>query len=340
MKKFDFCIGNPPYQEDSKGANESDPPVYHIFYDSAMAVANKVEFITPARFLFEAGGTPAEWNRKMLNDDHFKVLDYQEDASLVFSNTDIKGGVAISYRDSDKSYGAIEVFTKYEELNTILKKVDSISSSSLSEIISNRGLYRYSDIAYNEQPKELKKTADPRIAPSSFERMPKLFLKKEPNDGEDYVKILGRVNNSREYRFIKRKYIKDTDNLKYYKVIVPKASGTGAFGQPMAPPIILEPDMGFTETYISIGEFESRKPAECVMKYVKTKFARAMLGVLKVTQNNSKPTWRKVPLQDFTSESDLNWNTSIANIDKQLYKKYKLTDEEIDFIETHVKEME
>lgn len=64
-----------------------------------------------------------------------------------------------------------------------------------------------------------------------------------------------------------------------------------------------------------------------------------MLGILKITQDNNRETWRMVPNQDFTPNSDINWNTSIANIDKQLYKKYGLSPEEIDFIETHVKEM-
>lgn len=61
--------------------------------------------------------------------------------------------------------------------------------------------------------------------------------------------------------------------------------------------------------------------------------------MLKATQNGSKPVFRMIPLQDFTDKSDINWNTSIADIDQQLYKKYGLSQEEIDFIETHVKEM-
>ena len=65
-----------------------------------------------------------------------------------------------------------------------------------------------------------------------------------------------------------------------------------------------------------------------------------MLGVLKVTQNNAKPTWSKIPKQDFTSSSDIDWSKSIPEIDQQLYKKYGLSPEEIEFIETHVKEME
>ena len=75
------------------------------------------------------------------------------------------------------------------------------------------------------------------------------------------------------------------------------------------------------------------------MKYVKTKFARVMLGILKITQDNNRDTWRMVPLQDFTSASDIDWTKSIPEIDQQLYKKYGLDAKEIEFIETHAKEM-
>ena len=76
------------------------------------------------------------------------------------------------------------------------------------------------------------------------------------------------------------------------------------------------------------------------MKYIKTKFARALLGVLKVTQDNPPDKWEYVPLQDFTSSSDIDWTQSVAEIDVALYKKYNLSDEEIEFIETHVKAMD
>ena len=121
--KLDVIIGNPPYQQEAKGANESDTPLYHFFYDESFKVGKKVELITPARFLFNAGGTPKLWNNKMLNDEHLKVLYYEQDSSKVFSNTDIKGGVTITYRDSNSSFGAIKIFTSFQDLNTILKKV-------------------------------------------------------------------------------------------------------------------------------------------------------------------------------------------------------------------------
>lgn len=75
------------------------------------------------------------------------------------------------------------------------------------------------------------------------------------------------------------------------------------------------------------------------MKYVKTKFARTMLGILKRTQDNPPEKWKYVPLQNFTSNSDIDWSKSVAEIDRQLYKKYLLDEKEIDFIESYVKEM-
>ena len=125
--KFDFAIGNPPYQDITTGENDTfAPPVYNKFLDSAYQIADKVEMIHPARFLFNAGSTPKAWNEKMLNDPYFKVMHYEEDASKVFANTDIKGGVAITYHNDLKNFGAIQVFTKYSVLNGILKKIKNI----------------------------------------------------------------------------------------------------------------------------------------------------------------------------------------------------------------------
>ena len=83
-----------------------------------------------------------------------------------------------------------------------------------------------------------------------------------------------------------------------------------------------------------------KKKRPNLLKYIKSKFARTALGILKVTQDNKKSVWKYVPLQDFTDNSDIDWSKSIPEIDQQLYKKYGLSPEEIEFIETHVKEME
>lgn len=337
--KFDYVIGNPCYQKESVGANSNDTPLYHYFLDSSFEISDKVELIHPARFLFNAGGTPAEWNKKMLNDPHFKVEKFTQKSAEIFPGTDIKGGVAITYRDKDKNFGAIGTFTAHDGLNKIIKRVYKEPFSSLSDTITNRGIYKYSNQAYEEEPNELKKTADKRIAPSAFERMPKLFTTEKPNDNHEYIQLLGNIKNQRVYRWFRKDYIQQVDNINKYKVLVPKANGSGTLGETLSTPLIAPPLTGFTETYISIGECEKKEEAEACLKYIKTKFARIMLGVLKVTQNNAKPAWFFVPYQDFSSNSDIDWSKSIHEIDLQLYSKYGLSQEEIDFIETNAKEM-
>ncbi len=340
-KLFDYVIGNPPYQDNTVGEQKTfAPPIYNLFMDAVYSVSDKVELITPARFLFNAGGTPKAWNEKMLSDPHLKVLYHEQNSANIFPNTDIKGGVAITYHDANKNFGAIEIYTAFEELNSILHKVKNHANfSSFSKIIYNRGLYRFSKKIYEEFPMEMKQFSDSRVGSSSFERLPDLFTNEKPNDDNEYIQIYGLSKGSRVYRWFKKDYVKPVDNLDKYKIFVPAANGSGSLGEVLSTPVIGLPVIGHTETFLSIGCFDSKNEAEGCLKYVKSKFARVMLGILKITQHNSAEKWIYVPLQDFTENSDIDWSKSVAEIDKQLYKKYGLTHEEIDFIETHVKEM-
>lgn len=344
--KFDFAIGNPPYQDNTLGENDTfAPPVYNKFMEAAYLVADKVELIHPARFLFNAGSTPKAWNNKMLQDKHFKVMEYEEDCSKVFNNTEIKGGIAITYRDAGKDFGAIDIFTPYSELNTILHKVKSNKGfQSLSKIVVSSYSYHFTRKLYEDFPElkgKLSKGHEFDLKSNVFEKIPEPFLKDEPADSNGYLKILGRKNNERTYRYIRKVYVKDdVCNLYSFKVFLPGATGNGDFGESITMPIIGEPGTGSTETFLSIGNLKNGTEAKNVIKYICTKFVRAMFGVLKRTQANTPDKWRWVPLQNFTTQSDIDWSVSINNIDKQLYKKYGLSDEEINFIETHVKEME
>lgn len=342
--KFDFCVGNPPYQDESIGENKGfAPPIYNLFLDEAYKISNVVEMIHPARFLFNAGSTPKAWNEKMLNDPHLKVLFYEQNSDKVFANTDIKGGVAITYHNQSKDFGIIDTFTSYEELNSILKKViGSENFSSLSKIVVTRTAYRLTDKMHKEHPEAIAQLSNGHaydMSTNIFDRLPQIFFEKKPDDEFDYIQILGRENNERVYKYIREDYVNKVSNLNKYKVILPKSNGSGAIGEVLSTPLIGTPLIGNTESFISIGGFDSLKEAEAAFKYVKSKFARCVLGILKTTQDNPPEKWKYVPLQDFTDNSDIDWSKSVHEIDLQLYKKYGLSDEEIAFIESRVKEM-
>lgn len=340
-KLFDFAIGNPPYQDDKKGESNTATPVYHIFMDACYEVADKVELITLARFLFNAGYTPTEWNEKMLNDPHLKVLSYVADGKAVFPDNDIKGGVAITYRDQSQSFGAIRIFTQYPEVNRILRKVGIANGfSGLDSIIVTSFAYHYTKNFYNENKQFIGRSSaghEYDLQSNTFSVFPEAYSDKQTD--EDQIRILGRVDNRRCWRYINRRYVTKVSNLDSYKVFYPKATGKGTFGETLPEAIIGKPGDGNTVTFISIGSFHTEDDASNCIKYTKTKFARAMLSVLKVTQDNTPAKWKYVPLQDFTSSSDIDWSQSVKDIDQQLYRKYRLSDDEIEFIETHVKEM-
>ena len=343
-KKFYAVIGNPPYQEEfsDEGNKTYAKPVYNDFMDAAEEVSERVELITPARFLFNAGSTPKDWNKKKLNDRHFKVLSYEEDATKVFANTDIKGGVAITYRDASKDFGAIEVFTKDPELTSILSKVVHCTGFvGLDTEMFIQNCFNL-DALYSDYPEYCEALGsegkDRRFETSIFERIPQFADEKAD---EDDIRVLGVRNGQRIWKYFPRRYIDTShDNLDKYKVIVAKSSGSGVFGERLSSPLVLKPSEAYTRTFISIGAFEAESFARNALKYAQSKFLRAMLGILKTTQHNPVKTWKYIPLQDFTSSSDIDWSKPVPDIDRQLYAKYRLTDEEIDFIESHVKEMD
>ena len=342
--KFDAIVGNPPYQIMATGDANGSDPIYHLFIDAACKLGEKVSFIHPARFLFNAGKTPKDWNEKMLNDEHYKVVQYWANSGDVFPTVDIKGGVAVTYWDKNKTFEKIGTFVAHEPLRTALEKVLAIKGfKSLTDSIYPQNKYEFSTL-YKDYPhyKNIigSDGADKRLRPNAFDKLD--VFKENQSKGE--IPIHGLIKNKRVIRFINSKYIEASENLDKYKVLVPKANGSGAIGEVLSTPMVGEPMVGepmvgYTGSFIGIGAFETQEEAENCMKYIKTKFARAMLGTLKVTQDNPRETWLNVPLQDFTTNSDIDWSKSIPEIDKQLYKKYGLSAEEISFIESKVREM-
>lgn len=336
--KFDVVIGNPPFQDETIGT--SDNPTYNDFMDESYKLAEKVILITPARFLFNAGKTPKSWNRKILSDKHMKVCFYEQQSKLVFPNTDIKGGVAITYRDAKKDFGMIGTFTQYKELNSIVSKVvNSNRFQSIVPMISTQNKFNLAELYldfpdYKNIIGSLGK--EKRLTTSIFEQL-SVFNSNRTTSTD--IEILGLVNLKRTIKYIDSKYIEDHKNLKKYKVILPKSNGTGVLGEKLSSPLVSKPNSGYTQSFISIGTFENIKEAEAALKYVKTKFLRVLLGTLKITQDNNKEVWSNIPEQNFSTNSDVDWAKNVAEIDQFLYAKYSFSKEEINFIEDKVKEM-
>ncbi|MEA1786660.1 Eco57I restriction-modification methylase domain-containing protein [Arenibacter sp. GZD96] len=338
--KFNAIVGNPPYQDSSE--NTSDMPIYNHFYDISFRISDKVSFITPGRFLFNAGKTPKDWNKKILSDKHFKVIWYESDSTKVFPNVDIKGGVAVTFRDAKNDFGVIGDFSPHDEVLDILEKVKKNNFKSLSQIVFAPESYRLSKKlhAKNKDVKDrLSKGHTYDLTTNIFEKLNDFFFENRPNDSSSYIQILGRINNERVYYWIKKEYVDKHDNLEKYKVILPKSNGTGSLGEKLSTPLTAEPNIGHNQTFISLGSFETEVEAENLLKYIKSKFLRLLLGTLKVTQDNKKAVWKNIPLQDFTPNSDIDWTKSIPEIDQQLYKKYQLSAEEVVFIERMIKPM-
>ena len=219
------------------------------------------------------------------------------------------------------------MFVPYVELADILWKVRTITANlekdNMQKIVSVRKPYGLRTDFFRNQIKY---------------NLPSVSTKKQNNDD---IEIIGLDKGKRVSRFIPQNYPLPVGRgtVGRWKVFIPYAYGCGALGETIPSPILGSPIQICTETYLRIGSFKTEFEAESLLKYIKTKFFRVMVGILKTTQH-STTTYRYVPLQNFTPQSDIDWNKSIAEIDQQLYKKYGLSEKEIAFIETKVRAME
>ena len=318
--KFDYIIGNPPYQDETVGDNATyAPQIYNRFMDASYEIAQSVILIHPARFLFDAGSTPKAWNKKMLDDAHFKILCYEADSKKIFPGMEITGGIAVSHHDSNINFGSVGVFTPFDELNSILHKVIYRGDfKGMDKIVISRTAYRITDKLHKEHPEaisQLSKGHAYDMASNIFERLPQVFFDKCPENGGEYIVILGRDGGDRARKYILRDYVKPATNLDNYKIVLARADGAaGTIGKPipariLGTPVIEIPGVGTTESFISIGSFNSDYEVGNAFKYLKTKFFRTLVSVLKTTQDITPDKFKYVPIQ-------------------------------ISFIETHVKEME
>lgn len=359
--KFDAVVGNPPFDNSIDGYNRKET-IYQYFYDSAESIGEKYCLISPARFLFNAGLTKKEWNLKMLNHPNLRVVYYNSNSNELFQNTDIKGGVAAILFDRNKVFGAIQKFIPNDDLRKIASHFADNPSTNLPSIIfGGRSDLKFNDEFIRDHPNsvadrlskiqekhpdvtQLGPNEEYELKSSTLEVLHYAFKKEKPKYLNDYYCILGLINGRRTWQWIEKKYMQPryphSNNIDKYKVFVPKANGSGTFGEVLSTPVVAKPSESATSTFISIGSFNTEIEADNALKYLKTKLLRCLLSILKITQDNPPLKWSFIPLQDFTSNSDIDWSKNIPEIDQQLYKKYGLSQEEIDFIEEKVQPMD
>ena len=342
--KFDVVIGNPPYQEMNKN-NKMSRSVYPDFVMSAKQISKIVTLIMPARWMSGESGPYRETQGfidKMLEGNHIRCFDLYPNSTDLFNNVDIKGGVChfiwdSDYSDMEVNYALYEngykrrtklslkvadnIIIRFPELISILQKSRNLFRGSMKTLVSSWNPFGFvSDLFIKNN-----------------EKVSRISENKESEN--DYL-VHGLLKGKRVIRYIPNIELKkNIAGAKAYKVFLPRANGSGTFGEVFSTPMIGTPMMICTDTFLQVGEFNNVSEAENLLKYVKTKYFRAMIGIKKTAVFNYKDCFEFVPLQDFTNKSDIDWSKSIHEIDLQLYKKYGLDDNEINFIETRVKEM-
>jgi len=337
--KFNAIVGNPPYQENissSSGNSSLSKQVFPAFIEISIKLNPQyLSLITPSRwFTGDAQDKSFLKLREFIrNNNHFsKIVNYR-DSSDIFPEVVIKGGV--NYFLHNENYkGKVNFLTcngrdcESENRNLFEEDLDIIINSSFD---------------YNIISKVKEKTD--------------LFLT-EITTGRNAFGIIGKVSSLNKVsktkpfkdsceirckedaiRYIEFSLVrKNRDVFEKYKVFISKSAGDpNKDSKVIGFPYIGKPFEACTDSLFPIGKFDKLEEATNLQSYLKTKFVRYLVSILKTSQNVTQIVYKFVPLQDFSRNSDIDWSNSIPEIDRQLYKKYSLKDEEISFVDSKIK---
>lgn len=323
--KFDVIIGNPPYQlsDGGGGAGKSAAPIYQLFVDTARMLNPKyLLMIIPSRW-FSGGKGLDEFRRSMLNDQHIKeIVDYSDSKSCFSSGVDIPGGICYFLRDNDytgkckitnisktgnvnqaiRPLNEFPILIRYNEAVNIVKKVRSHKEKTLDKIVSSRKPFGLDSNTKFEN--------DGDIILRSNAGVGKISRKKITNGYELLTKwkaIVSKVS-------FEHGGIPDKDGMMRVLSIIQK----------------LEPNSACTETYLVVNSFDSESMCDNFISFLKTKFVRFLIMQSLASMNMTKTTYQFVPVLDYSKA----WS------DKDLYDRYNLTVDEIEFIESMIRPME
>ena len=345
MITFDAIVGNPPYQEDDGGAQKSAKPIYNYIVEISKKMNPAyITLITPTRWF--AGGKGLDvFRNKMLNDVHIRELHDFLHPEEVFPDINNRGGICYFLMDKtyDNTTSLVDVIT-HDKDDTVRQARRPMKTRDLEIFIRDSQAITILDkiIPAGTQTETLEKYISPRKPFGIESNIVKDGIFHKTEDGlHDPVHCLGK---GMKYGYIERSLVKShKDLINAWKVFIPRANNIATeLNDDNLNTIIGEPNDICTEAYMVAGAklCTKRIEAENLAKYFHSKFARFLHGLAKASHDATSKTYRFVPLQDFTENSDIDWSKSIADIDKQLYAKYGLTAEEIAFIESMIKPME
>ena len=326
--KINAIVGNPPYQIMDGGAGVSAKPVYNLFIEIAKQIApNYISMIMPSRW-FAGGKGLDSFRESMLSDKRIShIFDYVN-AKDCFPTASIGGGVNyilwdVNYKGNcsittiqgtqrdmeQRPLDQFSVFIRYNSAIHIVHKCQS--DNSFASIVNSRNPFGLSSNIRGEKTGEIR-----LITSAGISWLPKSAIDSTNHLLSKYKILMSKVT---------AEHAGEPDKKGQFKII----SRTEIIG----------PNDVCTDSYLIVGASESKLVVENEYKYIQTRFLRFLLMLSVSSINLSSEKFQFIPLQDFTSNSDINWSRSISEIDTQLYAKYGLSEDEISFIESMIKPM-
>lgn len=330
LMKFNAVVSNPPYNVKDGGAGASATPLYHHFVDLAKNLkAPIISMIMPAKWYSDGKGLEA-FRATMLGDRHIVALFDFVDSRDCFDNVDVAGGICYFLRDiahkgdcrftcvskgksatSLRNLAQTDTFIRFDEALIIMDKVKAQTTDFYSSKVSTRKPF---GLATNAQPL---KEGDITLRYNQGKGKYKSELITKGNEMIPLWKVI--------ISYLAAEHAGQTDKNGQKKIL----SSLG----------ILEPNEICTETYLVVDAFRTEQEAQALYKYLSTRLVRFLISILASTQHITKEKFAYVPLQDFTSSADIDWSQTVDVINRQLYDKYQLTEEECRFVENMIKPM-
>ena len=331
--KFDTIIGNPPYQEEDGGAGASAKPIYNQFVNVSKEVGSTyLCIIMPSRWM--AGGKGLdEFRNAMLNDKQIAELHDFMHPEDVFPNTNNRGGVCYFMRNAnyDNTEHKVKVVTHYENYSHSTHR--ALRTDNLDIFVRDSQAIGILDKIFYEGGVD---TINNYISAAKAFGFRTFFIEDErfnnsADNLHDAIKCYGRAG---KVGYVEREEVQShSEWIDKWKVYVPESNNIGTeLNDDNQNSFVGAPGTICTETYLVVGaELDlTQEEASNLSDYLRTRFARFLLSLAKISQHGTSKTYRFIPLQDFSKS----WT------DAELYAKYGLTAEEIDFIESKIKPME